>query len=843
MRAATLLLTALMLAATTAQAQVPRTLGYQGRLLKADGSPVAGVTEITFAIYPGAEGGGTRLWSETQRLLLSDGYYAANLGDVTPLPDAVFEAPDRFLEITVGLEALLPRQRFSSVAFAIRADLARSVDGGPVNATSLAINGVPVIDSTGRLTGTAAYSAGAGISIDASGRTIGLLGSCQNGEVLKKNGSSWVCAADVGNAYAAGSGLHLEDNTFSLNACAAGQILKWSGSEWACATDLNPNYAPGSGLALTGNTFSLTKGCASGEILKYDGFVWACAPDDSSSYRAGTGVAIAGNAISLTKACLSGEILKYDGAQWNCSPDENTKLQQGAGIALTGTVVSLKKSCNATEVLKWDGADWNCAPDNDTRYLGGDGLLLDGKTFSLTKDCTLGQMLKWNGTTWACGADKDTTYVAGTGVVLEGNAFSITKACGNGEILRWNGAAWVCAADKDTLFTAGVGLQLSSTNSFSLLTSCTAGQLLKWDGTTWACATDSVTKYAAAIGSGLQLSGTNDFSLLTSCTAGQLLKWDGTKWACGTDNDTTSSYTAGTGGGLQLTANSFSLTSACATNEILKWDGTKWACSAEAVTSVSADSTGAVTIGGTARAPTLGVDPKKVQTRVAGTCAVGTAVTAVNQDGTVVCGTTIAEPQIRWATWSTFDQGSNWIASNNAAMFGGVAPQVWGDGNGRAYQMSNTADSMRTLFNKKLSVNANLNVVADTWYPYSSTNSKHTGVLMRVNNSTSAAITWTPCFYYTSYAGWSEYASASLNGASTWDSGGSDQYSGAQACPSLSIPANRTSTFIVISASSPTSGSRTNFLAFYNNSLTLPSGLTYVDDLGPLPASTNIWAQ
>ncbi len=192
---------------------------------------------------------------------------------------------------------------------------------------------------------------------------------------------------------------------------------------------------------------------------------------------------------------------------------------------------------------------------------------------------------------------------------------------------------------------------------------------------------------------------------------------------------------------------------------------------------------------------------------------------------------------IRYAQWSSYDQNYGWIGSyangnGDPSMFGGVTPQSWGDGNGAAAGMTNDAETMRTLFNKKLWVGSNAMVAADTWYYYSSTNSRHTGVLMRVTNTTGAAIPWSVSFNYTSYGGWSEYASASLNGAATWNSAGNAN--GATAAPqtlALSIPANKTSTLIVVSASSVPSGTRTNYLAFTNNSLTLPAGLVFADDL------------
>ena len=122
---------------------------------------------------------------------------------------------------------------------------------------------------------------------------------------------------------------------------------------------------------------------------------------------------------------------------------------------------------------------------------------------------------------------------------------------------------------------------------------------------------------------------------------------------------------------------------------------------------------------------------------------------------------------------------------------------------------------------------------------FSSTNSRHTAVLMRVKNSTGANINWPVQFFYTSYTAWGERASAALNGTSLFL--GADASASTTSSLVVVVPPNRTSTFIVIAASSPPNQSRTNFLAFINNSLSLPSGLSFVDDLDALSGS--IWTQ
>lgn len=826
----TLVLSCLLIAGSAAA--VPRYLPYEGRLLNADGSPVNGVQQIGFALF-GASENGTKLWSETQQLAFSDGYYVTELGTATPLPDVIFGG-DLYLEVSIAAAPLSPRLHIDSVAFALRADSATNLSGGTVDASAISVGGTAVIDSTGHLTGPAAYQSGSGISIDATTQTVGLLSSCANGQILKKTGGQWACAADNGATYTAGSGIDLTNNVVGLTAaCAVGQLLKWDGTNWNCTTLSAPTYAAGTGLALTGNTFSLTTACTSGQLLRYDGTSWSCSNEILSTYRAGNGVTIASNgAIALaSNGCLLGDLLKFDGSQWNCAAETITKYTAatGGGLGINGTALSLEMDCNNGQILKFDGTKWSCQADANNVYTASGGIQFDstGKNFQLLQSCTKGQDLKWTGTDWACAS---ANYVAGTGLVLNGNSFSL-PACAANQMLRFDGANWGCSADTISSAT-GSGITITG-SQVALLAGCAAGQALVFDGTNWNC---GAVAPKAATGGGLTVSGTN-IGLVTGCADGQVLVWKAntSSWTC---SATTS---VAVGGGLALASGQVGLVTSCSDGQTLQWKASTsaWVCATPVVSVTNPSSDGTITVGTSGSSATVVVNPQKVQLRVSGTCAIGYAITAINQDGSVSCSST--EPVIRWALFSTYDQACCWIFADNASLFGGVNASSWGDGNAVAWSMDPTASTMRTLFNKKMYVGANANVWADTWYTNSSTNSKQIAVLMRIQNTTSAAINWTPYFYYSAYAGWQNYASLTLNGQASWSYTGSTGAS-ATASPTLAIPAGRTSTVVMVIPQGPPSGTSTTGLAFYNNSLTLPSGLQFVDDLGTL-TTQNVWNQ
>jgi hypothetical protein len=183
----------------------------------------------------------------------------------------------------------------------------------------------------------------------------------------------------------------------------------------------------------------------------------------------------------------------------------------------------------------------------------------------------------------------------------------------------------------------------------------------------------------------------------------------------------------------------------------------------------------------------------------------------------------------RWTVFSSYDQVFGWIAGNNASVFGGINPSSWGDGSARVSSLG-TIEEIRSFINRKGYGSKNATVVADTWLSFSSTNSKIALALFRVKNTTGAPIDWIVNTYQSSYAGWGEVASVALNGSQIYL--GVNNSASTTLTHTLTIPANGTSTAIFQSASGQHSGnSRTLALIFYNDSLQLPAGLEYVDDL------------
>lgn len=465
---------ALGAAATAAHADAPRRLGYQGRLFKADGTAETGTKKITFRIVD-AESGGNELWKEEQTLALSQGAYSTFLGEVTDLPQSLFDGADRFLELVIDGTPLTPRQRIGSVAFALEATNARNVAGGTVDATQVSVGGGVVIDRNGRLAGKAAYKAGAGIALDAATNELSLKGGCASDQVLKWNGTTWDCANDRNSSVAAGPGLKLAGNTLGLvDGCASGQVLKWSGSSWDCADDQNSpvRVATGSGLSVTNNTLSLTKGCTAGESLRFDGTGWVCAP--VNDYAAGAGIRISGSTIATNLAGAGTINQASNPVDWTQLKNVPASVANGAptysagsGVEIAGSSISLPTTCSSGQVLKFDGAGWKCASDANSAYVAGNGIEIGNNTLSLTKECANGQILRWNGAQWGC--DNINAYQAGAGLTLTNNTFAL-PGCVAGQVLKATANGWSCQADADTgsSYAAGDGLVLDATNKFNV---------------------------------------------------------------------------------------------------------------------------------------------------------------------------------------------------------------------------------------------------------------------------------------------------------------------------------------------------------------------------------------
>jgi hypothetical protein len=390
-----------------ALAQVPQQLGYEGRLLRADGTPEVGVVSITYSLWD-SESGGASLWSETQQVALSDGFYATFLGSVTPIPTTVFTGPERFLQLEVGGEAMSPRQRIASVAYALTASTARDLSGGTVNASQVRVNGTTVIDGNGKLVGPAAVvfpdagilSVGVSAPLASTGGSMPTLSipAASNSSSGYLSAGDWATfngkVGSVGATFNAGvvMGGSAAAPTVGVMACGPDQILKRdaSGSAWSCG-DLPTNYVTAvgaspplnsSGGATPNITIDQATVSSSGYLSSNDWFtfndkvtrVWA-AP--------GRGTEIIGTSknpeVGLIASCGSNmEVLVWNGFQWQCGNKVMSLMPASSGgieVAGSSTVptVGLYTNCSFGQSLVSNNfGQWSCGHPAPSGNAGGD---------------------------------------------------------------------------------------------------------------------------------------------------------------------------------------------------------------------------------------------------------------------------------------------------------------------------------------------------------------------------------------------------------------------------------------------------------------------------------------
>ncbi|MFA5389192.1 MAG: DUF2793 domain-containing protein [Candidatus Omnitrophota bacterium] len=104
-----------------AEAEIPRFINYQGKLTDANDDPVTGDVSITVRIYD-VETGGTALWTETHVTTVTKGVFSILLGNTEVLDNLDFNVPYWYSVEVESDGEMTPRQRLTSVAYAINAD-------------------------------------------------------------------------------------------------------------------------------------------------------------------------------------------------------------------------------------------------------------------------------------------------------------------------------------------------------------------------------------------------------------------------------------------------------------------------------------------------------------------------------------------------------------------------------------------------------------------------------------------------------------------------------------------------------------------------------------------------
>ncbi|NQT19683.1 MAG: hypothetical protein HQ592_08255 [Planctomycetes bacterium] len=114
---------------STAMADIPKTISFQGRLADDSGAPINGNVNLTLVIY---SAGGASLFGETHTgLAVTDGVFNVLIGSQTVggVPSSVFASADRSVGLSVNSDAeMTPRLPLSAVPYAYVAESAQTFE-------------------------------------------------------------------------------------------------------------------------------------------------------------------------------------------------------------------------------------------------------------------------------------------------------------------------------------------------------------------------------------------------------------------------------------------------------------------------------------------------------------------------------------------------------------------------------------------------------------------------------------------------------------------------------------------------------------------------------------------
>lgn len=355
---------------STAAAEAPASIPFQGFLVDAEGEPVSGPTELTVSLYD-TDMGGTPLYAETQSVMIDEGYFTAYVGDVEPIDLTLFrDHGTLFIGVQVGEgEELAPRAMVGSVPYAAYAAHAGSVAFDSVT-------GLP--DGIGDGDDDTTYAAGEGLSLD--GTTF-----AADTAVLQRRIADACAAGEAVSAIAA-------DGTVTCEAVGSGNITAIT-----AGAGLTGGGTSGD-LDLAADTSVLQARvmgtCPSGEAMQSigdDGTV-SCAPlgtGDVTAIDAGSGLTGGGTSGDLTLAadtsvlqarvsgsCPSGEAMTAVAADGSvgCAAYGNgdvTSVSVGSGLTGGGTAGDLSLAAD-TSVLQARVSD-ACPSGEAVRSIAADG--------------------------------------------------------------------------------------------------------------------------------------------------------------------------------------------------------------------------------------------------------------------------------------------------------------------------------------------------------------------------------------------------------------------------------------------------------------------------------------
>ncbi len=150
----------LLIFSSSAMADVPKLISFQGVLTDDMGKVFDTTLPVTFTIYY-ESAGELSLWTETHpSVVVRGGLFDVLLGSIEPLVDTVFKDSTRWLGISAGVEAEMnPRTSFSTVPYSYRVGTVDGASGGIIKG-DVAITGKVTIGPNNVNDGSDSFVAG-----------------------------------------------------------------------------------------------------------------------------------------------------------------------------------------------------------------------------------------------------------------------------------------------------------------------------------------------------------------------------------------------------------------------------------------------------------------------------------------------------------------------------------------------------------------------------------------------------------------------------------------------------------------------------------------------------------
>lgn len=240
----------------SAEAQTPQLINYQGRLVNGT-NLVNGNVGLSLRLFD-ASSGGTKLYEDSNAVTVADGLYSTFIGDNTTsgsLTNALAET-NVFIEVAVNGNALSPRERMVSVAYALGAQTAAGVVANAITASMIATGAIQALHLAPGAVTTAAIADGSITSGDlatGSVTTAAIADGTVGAADVQRDGIFYALAAAVRDPAPTNSGVfgarlaRIRDDLWvagdplhSVTGMYAGRVYLINGSGTVLATISNP---------------------------------------------------------------------------------------------------------------------------------------------------------------------------------------------------------------------------------------------------------------------------------------------------------------------------------------------------------------------------------------------------------------------------------------------------------------------------------------------------------------------------------------------------------------------------------------------------------------------------